>query len=112
MELGGYNAMSEILKRGDLPRAILCAYDCIAIGAIKCIFDNGLMVPEDIAIIGINNNRESEYLNPPLSSVDLRLEEVGKEMAVAMVNQLLGKECKKEIKINPKLIIRKSSEIQ
>lgn len=112
MELGGYNAMSEILERGDLPRAILCAYDCIAIGAIKCIFDNGLMVPEDIAIIGINNNRESEYLNPPLSSVDLRIEEVGKEMAVAMVNQLLGKECKKEIKITPKLIIRKSSEIQ
>ena len=111
MELGGYNAMSEIFKRGDMPRAILCAYDCMAIGAMKCIFDNGLKVPEDIAIIGINNNRESEFLNLPLSSVDLCLEEVGKEMAHAMVNQLLGKECKKEIEVLPKLIVRKSSEI-
>ena len=59
----------------------------------------------------MNNNRESEYLNPPLSSVDLGLDEVGKEMALAMVNQLLGKECKKEIIISPKLIIRKSSEV-
>ncbi len=111
MELGGYNAMDEILNKGAVPRAIICAYDCMAIGAMRCIFDHGLKVPEDIAIIGINNNRESAFLNPPLSSVDLCAEEVGKEMSMAMINRLMGKDGNNEIVVKPKLILRKSSEI-
>lgn len=111
MERGGYEAMSEIFKRDAMPRAVICAYDCMAIGAMRCILDHGLKVPEDIAIIGFNNNRESEFLNPPLSSVDLCFEDVGKEMAVAMINRLMGKEGNNEIVVKPKLILRKSSEI-
>lgn len=111
MERGGYDAMSKILDKGSVPRAVICAYDCMAIGAMRCIFDHGLKVPEDIAVIGINNNRESEFLNPPLSSIDLCSEDIGKEMSVAMINLLMGKEGNTEIVITPKLILRKSSEV-
>lgn len=109
MERGGYEAMEKIFERNTVPRAIICAYDCMAIGAMRCIFDKGLSVPEDIAVIGMNNNRESEFLNPPLSSIDLCAETIGREMSIALMNKLMGKETQGEVIVKPKLILRKSS---
>ncbi len=111
MEKGGYLAMEELFKKEKLPRAVICSYDCMAIGAMRCIFDHGLRIPEDIAIIGINNNRESQYLNPPLSSIDTGESELSKIMAEAIVNKIMGKETKDNFVIKPRLILRKSSEI-
>ena len=111
MERGGYEAMDKLLSQNSKPRGIICAYDCMAIGAMRCILDHGLRIPCDIAVIGMNNNRESEFLNPPLSSVDLCAEEIGRKMSEAIINKLMGVECKEEIVVKPKLILRKSSEI-
>ncbi|MBO5742776.1 MAG: LacI family DNA-binding transcriptional regulator [Clostridia bacterium] len=112
MELGGYEAMEEFFKRKTIPRAIICAYDCMAIGAMKCVFDHGLNIPDDVAIIGMNNNRETEFLNPALSSIDLCSEEAGREMSLAVINKIMGIETNEEIILTPKLILRESSEIK
>ena len=111
MERGGYEAMDKLLSHNFKPRGIICAYDCMAIGAMRCILDYGLRIPEDIAVIGMNNNRESEFLNPPLSSIDLCAEEIGRKMSEAIINKLMGSECSTDIIVKPKLILRKSSEI-
>ncbi len=68
-EEGGYDAMESLFGKNRVPRAILCAYDYMAIGAIRCIYDHGLRVPEDVAILGMDNLRQDEYLNPPLASI-------------------------------------------
>jgi len=111
MEQGGYEAMNELFKRKAIPRGIICAYDCMAIGAMKCIFDHGLSVPQDVAIIGMNNNRESAFLNPSLSSIDLCPEQAGKEMSLAVINKIMGTQENEGIILTPKLILRQSSEI-
>lgn len=111
MEQGGYEAMEELFKRNAVPRGIICAYDCMAIGAMKCIFDHGLSVPKDVAIIGMNNNRESAFLNPSLSSIDLCPEQAGKEMSVAVINKIMGTQENEGIILTPKLILRQSSDI-
>ena len=111
MEKGGYDAMDKFFKRKTIPRAIICAYDCMAIGAMKCVFDHGLSVPEDVAIIGINNNRESAFLKPSLSSIDVCPEEAGREMSLAVINKIMGIETNEEIVLTPKLILRESSQI-
>mgnify|MGYP003289944344 CR=1 FL=1 len=111
MEQGGYEAMEELFKKETVPRGIICAYDCMAIGAMKCIFDHGLSVPKDIAIIGMNNNRESAFLNPSLSSIDLCPEQAGRVMSLAVINKIMGIEENEEIILTPKLILRQSSEI-
>jgi len=111
MERGGYEAMKKLFERNTVPRALICAYDCMAIGAMKCIFDRGLKVPDDVAVIGMNNNRESEFLNPPLSSIDLCTEKIGREMSMAVINKLMGRDGATHTKISPELILRKSSEM-
>jgi len=92
-EQGGYEGMEKILALPpeDRPRAIICGYDHLAVGAIKCASDHGLSVPGDIAIVGMDNIPEAEYLIPPLASVDNQLEAVCRAAVDTMMNLLGGR---------------------
>jgi len=79
-EAGGYAAFENYVKSGHIPRAIICAYDYMAIGAIRCACEHGLRVPEDVAIIGMDDIPENCYLNPPLASINFNM---GKLCAIA-----------------------------
>ena len=110
-EQGGYSAMEKIFLSGNLPRALICAYDYMAIGAIRCIYDRGLTVPEDIAVLGMDDIPECSYLNPPLSSIHSHLGEACKIAADAMIDCLSGNLVRKTITVQPQLHLRKSTEI-
>lgn len=86
-EEGGYRAMEQLFSGKHLPRAIVCAYDNMAVGAIRCIFDHGLRVPEDIAVLGMDDNFEAAYLNPPLASLSSDTGELCRIAAEAILNQ-------------------------
>lgn len=88
-EAGGYEAMDQILKAGTPPRAVVCAYDNMAIGAIRCITDRGLRVPEDIAILGMDDIPQAPYLIPPLASITTQTEERCR-MAAGSIIQLIN----------------------
>lgn len=70
-EQAGYDAMNELLKSKTFPTAVLAAYDYMAIGAIKCIEDHGLSVPEDISLVGMDNIYACENLKTPLTSASV-----------------------------------------
>lgn len=67
----GYAAATELLAVDPRPDAIFCYSDLLALGALKAVFDAGLRVPEDVAIIGIDDIEEGRYSRPTLSSVSL-----------------------------------------
>ncbi len=110
-EPGGYSAMEKLFASGKLPRALICAYDHMAIGAIRCIYDRGLTVPGDVAVLGMDNIPECSYLNPPLSSIDSNLGDACKNAADAMMDCLLGNPTQKTFSVQPQLYLRKSTEI-
>lgn len=87
-EAGGYAAFEEYLAKGHIPRAIICAYDYMAIGAIRCACDHGLRIPEDVAVVGMDNIPENCYLNPPLSSIDFSMDKMCAIAADAIINRL------------------------
>ncbi|MBQ4110724.1 MAG: LacI family DNA-binding transcriptional regulator [Clostridia bacterium] len=60
----------------NLPDAIICAYDEIAIGAIAEFKKLGIRVPEDISVIGINDIPFSPYATTPLTSLRSDIEEL------------------------------------
>lgn len=111
-EQGGYQAMEKIFESGDLPRAIICAYDYMAMGVMRCIFDRGLSVPEDVAVMGINNIHHCPYLNPPLSSIDIQINEGCRLAADVLLAHIHGEECRSNITIPAKVYYRKSTEIK
>lgn len=68
-EAAGYDAMNRLFECDNVPTAVICAYDNIAIGAMKCIYEHGKTIPEDISVIGFNDIKELPYLSVPLTSV-------------------------------------------
>lgn len=108
---GGYQAMEELFAKKKLPRAIICGYDYMAIGAIRCIYDHGLSVPEDVAVLGMDDIVEAEYLNPPLASISMSTEEICRQASEMIVNHINGEDTPRQITVDSVLKIRKSFEI-
>ncbi|MFB6611792.1 LacI family DNA-binding transcriptional regulator [Agromyces sp. NPDC056379] len=67
----GYTAAAALLELSPRPDAIFCFSDLLAMGAMRAIFDAGLRVPDDIAVIGIDDIEEGRFARPSLSTVSL-----------------------------------------
>ncbi|TPW32278.1 LacI family transcriptional regulator [Martelella alba] len=57
--------------------AVLCAGDSLAAGAILGLRSLGLSVPDDVSVVGIDGLPQSDFLDPPLTSVQIPMREVG-----------------------------------
>ena len=108
---GGYDTTLRMIRENRLPRALICAYDYLAIGAIRCLLDNGYRVPEDVAVLGMDDIPEAKYLNPPLSSINSNFGEACDTAAKTLINMLMGKPYQQSTVIPATLHLRRSSEI-
>ncbi len=77
----GYAAMADLLSHRDVTAitAVFTASDEMAIGAMRCIHDHGLRVPEDISIIGFDNVAVSDMVTPKLTTIMQPFERIGME---------------------------------
>ncbi|MEV6355285.1 LacI family DNA-binding transcriptional regulator [Streptomyces hydrogenans] len=75
---GGYTAACELLDRADRPTALFCANDRMAMGAYDAIKERGLRIPDDVAVVGYDNQELiAAYLRPKLTTLALPFEEMG-----------------------------------
>ena len=110
-EDAGTEIAREWLSDGDLPTAILVAYDYIAIGLIQTLKENGIRVPEDVSVIGMDDISIAPYLETPLSSIRSHHDEACKQ-AVELIMKKLDNPyytTNEIIKINTEFIPRGSS---
>ncbi len=77
----GRAAMARLLSLASPPDGVFCYNDPLAMGAIDGIFEAGLRVPEDIAVIGCGNLHYNSSLRVPLSSIDQQSVEMGRRAA-------------------------------
>ncbi len=68
-EASGYENARQIIAAGNLPDAVFCANDQMAIGFIKAMKAHNLKAPDDIAIVGFDDIRVAQYMQPSLSTV-------------------------------------------
>lgn len=68
---GGMNTMNSLLNLRERPTAILCSNDLTAIGAMRCAHEAGINIPREISIVGFDNIWLSEFLLPPLTTVQM-----------------------------------------
>ncbi len=75
---GGYAAACELLDRDDRPSAVFCGNDRMAMGAYDAIKERGLRIPDDVAVVGFDNQELiAAYLRPRLTTVALPFQEMG-----------------------------------
>lgn len=68
-EQSGYAVAENIIQSNDLPDAVFCANDQMAIGFIKALQAHGLKAPDDIRVVGFDDIKIAQYLQPSLSTV-------------------------------------------
>jgi DNA-binding LacI/PurR family transcriptional regulator len=72
------------------PTAVLAANDVMAITAVACLLDMGKRIPEDMAIIGIDNMPQTADIRPALTTVDRGLRAQGQAAAELLLRRLQG----------------------
>lgn len=110
-EKAGYEAGLQIAQMEDRPTAICAASDVIAIGAMRALKEMRLRIPEDIAVIGLDNIGFDKAMTPCLSSVRMRQSEIGRCAVDFLMARIRGdKSAPKKIVYQPELVIRDSSQ--
>lgn len=83
--LAGYLRMKEIIRKGEVPEALLCQVDGYALGAMRACQENGVRIPGDMAITGFSNEPAASAGVLPLTSI----EEPFEEMCEAGISELI-----------------------
>jgi len=78
---GGARAMRLLLQRRPQLDAVFAASDLMAVGAMQILQESGRRVPDDVAIVGYDDDPVAAASRPPLSSVWQPIDEMGREMA-------------------------------
>ena len=107
----GYQLMQSILENDEKPTAVFAAYDDIAIGAMRAIYEKNLSIPKDISIIGIDDVVVTPYLYNALTTISNPI----REMAMVSISILSRKIRDKNftvvqnVVLKPSLIIRETT---
>jgi DNA-binding LacI/PurR family transcriptional regulator len=68
---GGMAAAAQILGSPNKPTAILCSNDLTAIGVMKRSYEEGVVIPRDLSLVGFDDVRLAQYMLPPLTTVQM-----------------------------------------
>ena len=87
---GGYQAIVQLVEQGtaQLPDALFIASDAMAVAALKALYQAGIKVPEDMAVIAIGDPPFAAYTQPALSTFILPVPEAGRRAAHILLEHL------------------------
>lgn len=109
-EASGFRAMQQILTEPNRPTAIFAANDSMAVGALHAAREAGLLVPEDVAVVGFDDISIGNYVSPPLTTVRVSIAALGARAAKQLFISIYAQnrnERKHEI-LPTELVIRRS----
>lgn len=87
---GGYDVTVRILKERPQIQGIIYSVDRIAVGGIRAAYDQGRRVPEDLALVGVDNTVYGEICMPKLTTLDNKLQELSEAAADMLREGLEG----------------------
>jgi LacI family transcriptional regulator len=108
----GIDAAAQILKMKPMPDGIFVANDNAAVGCMIALKEKGIRIPEDIAVVGFNNDPVSKVIEPNLSTINYNGYEIGAVAARHLINHLNGStdmQTTNKIILRSEFIVRSSS---
>ncbi|MGK9174576.1 ribose operon transcriptional repressor RbsR [Yokenella regensburgei] len=107
---GGLEAMQTLLSRDRRPQAVFIGNDAMAVGAYQALYQAGLRVPEDIAIVGYDDIELARYMTPPLTTIHQPKDELG-ELAIDVLIHRIADPTQQQqrLQLTPVLIERGSA---
>jgi len=102
----------QILKMKPMPDGAFITNDFVAAVVMRTLKENGIRIPEDIAIVGFNNDAIGKLIEPALTTINYPGMEMGNIVATHLINHLKGRgniQSTNTIIIRSNLIVRRSS---
>ncbi|OXM84023.1 LacI family DNA-binding transcriptional regulator [Paenibacillus rigui] len=86
-EHGGFDGIKRLLdQQGDPPTALFVISDQMAVGALSALHELGKSVPQDMELVGHDNDDVTQFTIPPLSTVHLPVEEMAGECVKLLID--------------------------
>ncbi len=105
----GEKATAELLAGPEPPTAIFAANDSMAVGAARVAAAGGLNIPGDLALVGFDNISAAEHFSPPLTTVRIFKEQMGKLAALRILELINDPGIPAvETRVSTELVIRQS----
>jgi LacI family transcriptional regulator len=105
----GIDCMKKIISKGNIPDAVMCSNDLMAIGALTEAKKANIRIPEDMSLMGFDDISISGLIDPPLSTVRQPLFEMGQEASRILLKKIKNPDMLPVHKIFPvEMITRKS----
>jgi alanine racemase len=105
---GGAAAARELVDRGAT--AIVTGSDLMALGAVRAAREAGLEVPRDVSVVGFDDSRLIQFLDPPLTTVRQPVQAIGLAAVAALADAIEGEPVPShEYLFKPELVLRSST---
>ena len=102
--------MRDLLALGDPPDAVFGYNDLVAAGALRALAEAGLRVPEDVAVIGIDDIEEGRFSTPTLTTIAPDKREIGRLAVRRLVARIEGAQVAAPLTVQtPFRLIRRES---
>ncbi|MGA8151846.1 MAG: LacI family DNA-binding transcriptional regulator [Terriglobales bacterium] len=85
---GGMVALSRLLSASPSPTAVLCSNDMTAIGVMRKSYEEGLVIPRDLSLIGFDDIRLARFVLPPLTTVQMSQPELARLAFYALLSDV------------------------
>jgi len=111
-EAAAIRSVKQVLAMDPRPDGVFATNDFFAAVFLQTLKENGVRVPEDIAIVGFNNDVITRIIQPKLTTISYPGEEIGEQAARSLLDQLSGQPSARAtdtIIVRSELIIRESS---
>jgi LacI family transcriptional regulator, repressor for deo operon, udp, cdd, tsx, nupC, and nupG len=105
----GADAMEKLLALEDRPTGVFAGNDEMAFGAVKAARVHGLSVPEDLSMVGFDDQTTAAFYNPPLTTIHTPCREIGRQATQELIEQIAGREVTREVVLPTKLVVRDST---
>jgi DNA-binding LacI/PurR family transcriptional regulator len=105
---GGHAAAARLIKKGTT--GVVCASDVLALGAIRGARRLGMVVPDDLSVVGFDDSAFMNCTDPPLTTVRQPIESMGQAAVALLVGQVAGNPVPEdEMLFEPELVVRGST---
>ncbi len=107
----GRDAADELLRRGDLPDAIVAGSDMNAVGVIARLRERGVDVPDQVLVTGFDGTQLSEIYNPPITTVRQPVGSLARNAVAFLLSRIADPtEPARDSRIATELVVRASTD--
>jgi len=104
-----YNCVKSMIDEGLNPTAIFATSDYMAIGAINCLFDNNINVPNDVSVVGFNDIKLASIYRPKLTTIKQPIYDIGAVAIRVIIKKINGEDINQDKFVLPHELIERES---